>query len=612
MNNMNNNFDAIVIGAGHAGVEAAFALAKSNNKVALITFDLSKITMMPCNPSIGGPAKGIITREIDALGGIQGYYSDLAMIQIKMLNDSKGPAVRAIRAQIDKEKYSKLIREDLQKNSNITLIEAGVYEIKADKKVFKSVVLSTGEEIFAKVCVLTTGTYMNSQILRGSSVTVSGPDGQKTTNKISESLKKLGFELQRFKTGTPARIYKSSIDFSKVEKEILDTNDLNFSNRSNKKLNQQVSCYLTYTNEKTHEIILNNLDKSSMYSGLIKGTGPRYCPSIEDKVVRFSDRNRHQVFFEPETLDETIIYLNGLSTSMPEDIQMQFLKTIPGLENLKIQKYGYAIEYDALNSLDLKHSLETKVIKNFFAAGQINGTSGYEEAAAQGLIAGINAALKLKNKKPLVLKRSDAYIGVLIDDLVIKGTKEPYRMLTSRAEYRLLLRHDNSDYRLSKYGYKLGLISKDEYSQIQKKYKNINSKINYLSKKYLSTNSNIAKKYNIKEATSYLKLLLRPEINPKDILKNYKYQNELLIKIKLEGYIKKQKQDASRMKNLEKIKIPNNINYDKVLNLATEAKDKLKIIKPETIAQAYRISGISPSDIQMLIFHLKTYKKYDN
>ncbi|WP_416321728.1 tRNA uridine-5-carboxymethylaminomethyl(34) synthesis enzyme MnmG [Mycoplasmopsis felis] len=602
-------FPAIVVGGGHAGVEATFALANKGHKVALISFDLNKIAMMPCNPSIGGPAKGIITREIDALGGVQGYFSDLAMIQIKMLNESKGPAVRALRAQIDKEKYSKIIKESLENHPNISLIEGVVEEVLVDenKKVI-GIKLDNEEIIKTDVLVITTGTYMNSRILRGNEIKISGPDNQKTTPKLSLSLQKLGLELQRLKTGTPARVYANSIDFSKVEKENLEDTLLTFSERSNIKLDKQISCYLTYTNEKTHQIIEENINKSAMYSGLIEGIGPRYCPSIEDKVMRFRDKNRHQIFFEPETADGTIIYVNGMSTSMPIEVQDKMLRTIPGLENCQIQKWGYAIEYDALNPLQIKPTLESKLIKNLYTAGQINGTSGYEEAAAQGLIAGINAGLKLENKEPLILLRNDAYIGVLIDDLVTKGTREPYRMLTSRAEYRLLLRNDNPDLRLSKYGYEVGLLTKEQYQKVVDKYNKIYAKIDELSNQYLSSKSDIAKKYNIENGVSLIKVLARPEISASEVLGDFEYKNELTTIVRLEGYIKKQETQAQKMNRLDSLKIPNNIDYSKILNLATEARQKLEQIKPLTIGQASRISGINPSDIQMLMFHLASKK----
>ncbi|WP_027121013.1 tRNA uridine-5-carboxymethylaminomethyl(34) synthesis enzyme MnmG [Mycoplasma leonicaptivi] len=606
---MINRYSAIVIGGGHAGVEATFALANKGHNVALLSFDLNKLAMMPCNPSIGGPAKGIITREIDALGGVQGYFSDLAMIQIKMLNESKGPAVRALRSQIDKEKYSKLIKDSLERHPNITLIETSVEEILVDEsKVFQGVKLNDEQIIYSDVCVITTGTYMNSRILRGEDITISGPDNQKTTMNLSKSLIKHGLELQRLKTGTPARVYASSIDFSKVEKEVLDDTALTFSNRSGVKLGEQISCYLTYTNEKTHQIIEENIAKSAMYSGLIEGVGPRYCPSIEDKVMRFRDKNRHQIFFEPETADGSIIYINGMSTSMPIEVQDKMLRTIPGLENCEIQKWGYAIEYDALNPLQISVSLESKIITNLFTAGQINGTSGYEEAAAQGLIAGINAGQKLEKKDPLILSRSDAYIGVLIDDLVTKGTKEPYRMLTSRAEYRLLLRNDNPDERLSKYGYEVGLITKENYDKVIDKYNRIEEKINELSTMFVSSKSELGKKYNIENGVSMLKVLARPEVEAKDVLGDFEFKNELTTKVRLDGYIKKQESLAQKMSRLDVLKIPQDIDYSKVINLATEARQKLESIKPTTIGQASRISGINPADIQMLMFHIASKK----
>ncbi|MFV8478602.1 tRNA uridine-5-carboxymethylaminomethyl(34) synthesis enzyme MnmG [Mycoplasma sp. B6400] len=605
----NNKYDAIVIGGGHAGVEATFALANMGHKVALISFDLSRIAMMPCNPSIGGPAKGIITREIDALGGVQGYFSDLAMIQIKMLNESKGPAVRAMRAQIDKEKYSRIILEALQKHPNVILIEGVAEEILVENNSFKAIRLEGGEILEAKELVITTGTYMNSRILRGDQITISGPDNQKTTPKLSQSLAKLGFELQRLKTGTPARVFADSIDFSKVEKENLEDTYLSFSTRSNVKLDKQISCYLTYTNEKTHEIIRENIGRSAMYSGLIEGIGPRYCPSIEDKVMRFSDKPRHQVFFEPETVDGSIIYVNGMSTSMPVEVQDLMLRTIPGLENCKVQKWGYAIEYDALNPLQISPSLESKVISNIFTAGQINGTSGYEEAAAQGLMAGINAGRKLENKEPLILKRDDAYIGVLIDDLVTKGTKEPYRMLTSRAEYRLLLRNDNPDLRLAKYGNEVGLVSDEQYQKVVDKYASIQAKIDELANSYLSSKSPLAQRLGVENGVSLLRVLARPDVEASEVVGDYEFKNELTIMVRLDGYIRKQQAEANKMNKLENFKIPQDIDYDKVPNVATEAKQKLAKIRPLTIGQASRISGINPADIQMLMFYIETRNK---
>ncbi|VEU59660.1 tRNA uridine-5-carboxymethylaminomethyl(34) synthesis enzyme MnmG [Mesomycoplasma neurolyticum] len=602
-------FDAIVVGGGHAGIEAIYALAKQGFKSLLVTLDKTKLASMPCNPSIGGPAKGIITREIDALGGVQAIFADQAMIQIKMLNESKGHAVRAIRAQIDKLKYSKIILENIEQNKNITLHETMVDSLILENNEVKGVVTSKNEHIYANTVILTTGTYMDSRILRGDEITKSGPDGQPTSNKLSDFLKNSGFELLRLKTGTPPRIWTNSIDFSEVEEEILDANDLNFSFRTKKKLDKQIHCYLTYTTPDTHKIIMANLNKSSMYSGLIDGVGPRYCPSIEDKIVRFQDKPRHQIFFEPETIKGDVIYVNGLSTSMPQDVQAEIIKTIPGLKNAKVAKWGYAIEYDAINPLELKKSLETKRIKGLFLAGQINGTSGYEEAAGQGLIAGINAAQFLKNKEPIEILRSDGYIGVLIDDLVTKGTKEPYRMLTSRAEYRLLLRNDNVDVRMLEYAYSSGMISEQEYTNVKEKYSKIYQKIEELKNQFISSKSDLAAKYQAQNGQSMYQLLSRPEVDYKDIVNDFEFGYELAIFARLDGYIKKQVNEAKKMIRLENLKIPKNINYDDVINLATEARHKLNLIKPTTIGQASRISGINPSDIQMLMFYLNTRKK---
>lgn len=606
---MNKKFDAIVIGGGHAGIEAVFALANTGFKVALITLNKNKLAMLPCNPSIGGPAKGIITREIDALGGVQGYFADKATIQIKMLNTSKGPAVRALRAQIDKDKYSKIVLSAILKNKNITLIESTVKEIIQKNNIVSGVVIENDVIINSKIVIVTTGTYMSSKILRGSDILISGPDGEKTSLDLSKSLEKNGIKLIRLKTGTPARIFANSINWSELEEEILPLENLSFSSKTRKKLISQVHCWLTYTNQETHKIILENLNKSAMYSGLIKGIGPRYCPSIEDKIVKFSQKERHQVFFEPETQKQDVYYINGLSTSMPEEVQDKFLRTIPGLKNCKIQKYGYAIEYDALESGQIFNSLESKKIKNLYFAGQINGTSGYEEAAGQGIVAGINASLRLKNKEPIVLKRSDSYIGVLIDDLVLKGTKEPYRMLTSRAEFRLLLRNDNADIRMLEYAKYSNMISSNKYYQVKNKYKLIDQKIEELSNKYLSSNNKLAKKYSILNGSSILKIISRPDVDYNDFIKDFKYKEELIIKIRLEGYIVKQKKLASKMEKMELLKIPKDINYNQITNLALEAIDKLNKTKPETIGQAYRISGINPSDIEMILFYLNTRHK---
>ena len=602
-------YDAIVVGGGHAGIEAAFALAKNHFRVALITLNKNKLAMLPCNPSIGGPAKGIITREIDALGGMQGYFADQAMIQIKMLNTSKGPAVRALRAQIDKEKYSAIILEAVLANPYIDLIEATVEALIVEQQVVQGVILEDQSQIKAQVVIITTGTYMSAKILRGHDVKISGPDGEKTSTSISASLKDHGINLIRLKTGTPARIWADSIDWSEVEEEILPVEKLNFSDQSGITLANQVHCWLTYTNSQTHQIILDNLDQSAMYGGLIKGVGPRYCPSIEDKVVRFSHKDRHQVFFEPETARQDVYYINGLSTSLPAEIQDAFLRTIPGLKNCRIQKYGYAIEYDALASGQIQKSLESKTIKNLFFAGQINGTSGYEEAGGQGIVAGINAALKLRHQDPIDLQRFDSYIGVLIDDLVFKETKEPYRMLTSRAEFRLLLRNDNADIRLAPYALYANMISRKQYDQIVAKYDDITKQIEKLQNQYLSANDPLAQKYQVLNGLSLYKLLARPEVDVDDFLANYPYKYELLTQIRLAGYIVKQQTFAAKMQRMENVKIPPNLDYQQVANLATEARDKLQTFNPQTIGQAARISGINPADIEMLLFHMNVKLK---
>lgn len=615
-------YDIIVVGGGHAGCEASLAGARLHNKTLLITGNIKNIADMPCNPSIGGPAKGILVREIDALGGEMGINTDKSHIQLKMLNTKKGPAVWALRAQADKIIYPKEMLKTLNNQENLEIKEAMVDDlIVLDNKVM-GVKLENGEEISSKIVILTTGTYLKADILVGSNRTPGGPHGEKEAKNLSDNLRKLGLTIQRLKTGTPQRILKSSIDFSTLEREDGDQvlRTFSYDTLPLYKIEDQEPCYLTYTNEKTHAIIRQNLEKSSMYGGYVKGVGPRYCPSIEDKVVRFADKERHQLFLEPESKYYDDIYLQGFSTSMPYDVQEEMVHSLKGLEHAKIIKYAYAIEYDAINPLEMKASLENKKIENLFTAGQINGTSGYEEAAAQGLMAGINASLKLKGKEPLILKRNEAYIGVLIDDLVTKGTKEPYRMLTSRAEYRLLLRHDNADIRLREYGYQIGLIDEEKYQKFQAKLNNIDKLINTLKEIKITPNEKVLiEKLNtspIFDGISLYDLLKRPSIKIKDLIAlkkvDLKYDEEVLmqaeIQIKYEGYIKKALKEVERLKQLEDIKIPKDIDYLKISNLASEARQKLLKILPTTLGQASRISGVNPSDIAVLSVYLKRFK----
>ncbi|MDD4705761.1 MAG: tRNA uridine-5-carboxymethylaminomethyl(34) synthesis enzyme MnmG [Bacilli bacterium] len=618
---MKNKYDIIVVGGGHAGCEASYAAAKLNFNVALITSNIKNIADMPCNPSIGGTAKGIVVREIDALGGIMGKIADRSHFQIKMLNNSKGPAVRSLRAQADKKIYPQEMLKELKKLKNLSIIEAMVEDIMVTDNNIKGVILENHKTINCKSLILTTGTYLKSNVLVGSEIKKEGPHGERRSLKLSNNLKKQGFEILRLKTGTPQRIEKNSIDYSKLKPEYGDLNPLTFSfdNPPLYDVNNQELCYVTYTSPETHKIIKDNLKKSAMYSGNVKGIGARYCPSIEDKIVRFADKERHQLFLEPESKFTNEIYIQGFSTSMPYDVQDKLVHSLPGLEKAKILKYAYAIEYDAINPLHLKPSLETKIINNLFTAGQINGTSGYEEAAGQGLIAGINASLKLQNKVPLILKRNESYIGVLIDDLVTRGTIEPYRLLTSRAEYRLILRHDNADLRLRKYGYEVGLINKTQYNKLIKKEKNINELINELKTKRLSKKNiplDILNKIKEKQLTSgysLFELIKRPEFKIKDCFNSKlitnKYSEDIIetteFLIKYEGYINKTNKDIERLLKLEKKQIPEDLDYDKVKNIATEARQKLNQIKPLTIAQASRISGVNPADISMLVIYLK-------
>ena len=599
-------YDVIVVGAGHAGCEAALACARMKKNTLLITINIDNIADMPCNPSIGGSAKGIVVREIDALGGEMGRNADKTLLQMKMLNRSKGPAVRSLRSQADKVTYKKEMLKTLRNTENLTIKEAIVSDLLVENNKIVGITTEDGETIYCKACILTTGTYLKADILVGDKRTKEGPHGEKRANFLSDNLEKLGFKLLRLKTGTPPRIERSSIDFSVLKREDGDDCKLTFSfdDIAYYDYKNQVPCYLTYTNLKTHKIIMDNLNKSAMYGGFYEklGTGPRYCPSIEDKVVRFKDKERHQLFLEPESMYYDDIYLQGFSTSMPHDVQEDMVHSLKGLEHAKILRYAYAIEYDAIDPLQLKPSLETKVVENLFTAGQINGTSGYEEAAGQGIVAGINASLKLDNKEPLILSRSDAYIGVLIDDLVTKGTIEPYRLLTSRAEFRLLLRSDNADLRLSEKAYKIGLLSEERHNKLLNKIEEI--------KEIEEDIKNITcpkEKCNLSE---YLK---RPEVKIIDYVDklNKKYSKEALEQVeinhKYEGYIIKAKKEAEKMIKLGKKQIPEDIDYEKVDNLATEARQKLEKIRPRTIDQATRISGVNPSDIAILMVYLKRF-----
>ena len=616
------NYEVIVVGGGHAGCEAALATARMGHKTLLVTGNINNIADMPCNPSIGGSAKGIVVREIDALGGEMGRCADKSLLQIKMLNSAKGPAVRSLRAQADKITYPKNMLKTLRECDNLEILEALVKDVKTNDNKVSGVLLEDGREIYSKAVILTTGTYMNADILVGDTRRREGPHGEKPSNYLSDNLAKKGFKLKRLKTGTPPRIKRDSIDFSKTKLENGDSvyHTFSFDNKVYYDVDNQVPCYLTYTTEETHKIILDNLNKSSMYGGLpdIKGIGPRYCPSIEDKVVRFRDKERHQLFLEPESLYYDDIYLQGFSTSMPHDIQEKMVHSLPGLERAEILKYAYAIEYDAIYPTQLKFSLETKLIENLFTAGQINGTSGYEEAACQGLMAGINAGLKLEGKDPLILKRDEAYIGVLIDDLITKGIRDPYRLLTSRSEYRLLLRTDNADLRLRDYGYKVGLVSKERYDKFLEKKANIEKAISEFKEIRLTPKDNDYLESLgttlLKDGVSLYDLLKRPEIKINDLLRylNNEYDEDVLyqvmVKAKYEGYINKELEEAARMKRYEDKKIPKDVDYDSMHNLASEAKQKLKEVEPETIGQAMRISGVNPADISILTMYLKRGK----
>ncbi|MBQ6493542.1 MAG: tRNA uridine-5-carboxymethylaminomethyl(34) synthesis enzyme MnmG [Erysipelotrichaceae bacterium] len=613
--------DCIVVGAGHAGVEAAMSLAHAGKDTVLVTIKLNHIAKMPCNPSIGGPAKGVVVREIDALGGVMPKVADRTALQFKMLNTTKGPGVWNMRVQSDKLRYSKMMRDLCLNTENLTVIEDIVEEVICEDGAFKAVRLNKNGVIEARACILTTGTYMDSTVMISADTRSEGPDGDKTTKNLSESLRKLGIKLFRLKTGTPQRVLTTSIDFSRTKYEPGADHFLHFSEETKQEdvrpIDEQIPCYLTYTTPKTLEIIRANLDRSSMYSGVVKGVGPRYCPSIEDKVVRFADKERHQLFLEPESLSLDTTYIQGFSTSMPREVQEEMVHSLIGLENAKIIKYAYAIEYDAVDPLQVKANLELKDIANLFISGQILGTSGYEEAAGLGIMAGINVRRKLDGEEPFILKRDEAYIGVMIDDLVTKGTNEPYRLLTSRAEFRLLLRHDNADQRLLKYGYENKLISEERYQRFLKKMQDIEELKQTLKEGKVERSSGINEYLkqlgfeNEDGSHNAYELLRRPGVELDKVLSymgiecDQQIARQAEIEIKYEGYIAKARKEADRMAKMDNIRLPEDIDYLHVDNLALEARAKLDKIRPASLGQASRISGINPSDIQVLAIYLK-------
>ncbi|MFB5253119.1 tRNA uridine-5-carboxymethylaminomethyl(34) synthesis enzyme MnmG [Bacillus mycoides] len=616
------SYDVIVIGAGHAGCEAGLAAARMGSKTLMLTINLDMVAFMPCNPSVGGPAKGIVVREIDALGGEMGRNIDKTHIQMRMLNTGKGPAVRALRAQADKFSYQHELKKTIEETPNLTLFQGLVERLIVEDGVCKGVITQAGAEYTAKTVVITTGTFLRGEIIMGDLKYSSGPNNQQPSITLSEHLEELGFDLVRFKTGTPPRVNSNTIDYSKTEIQPGDDKPRAFSFETTKFIMDQIPCWLTYTSTETHRLIDENLHRSAMYSGMIKGTGPRYCPSIEDKVVRFNDKPRHQIFLEPEGRNTQEVYVQGLSTSLPEDVQRAMLRTIPGLENVEMMRTGYAIEYDAIVPTQLWPTLETKKIKNLYTAGQINGTSGYEEAAGQGLMAGINAACRSLGKKEVILGRADAYIGVLIDDLVTKGTNEPYRLLTSRAEYRLLLRHDNADLRLTEVGREIGLIKEDRYERFTNKKLQIEQEKERLESIFIKPRPEVQELIRsiggseLKDGIRASDLLRRPEMTyehihllvPSELELNDEITEQVEIQIKYEGYIEKSLQQVERMKKMENKKIPVDIDYDAISSLATEARQKLKDVRPLSMGQASRISGVNPADVSILLIYIEQGK----
>lgn len=612
-------YDVIVVGAGHAGCEAGLASARLGAKTLVLTINLDMVAFMPCNPSVGGPAKGTVVREIDALGGEMGKVLDKTHIQMRMLNTGKGPAVRALRAQADKFMYQHEMKKTLENEPNLTLMQGMVESLIMEDGVCKGVITQTGAIYSSQAVIITTGTFLRGEIILGELKYSSGPNNQQPSIKLSEQLQELGFDLDRFKTGTPPRVNSHTIDYSKTEIQPGDEIPRAFSYETTKFITDQLPCWLTYTSEKTHKLIEDNLHRAPMYSGMIKGRGPRYCPSIEDKVVRFNDKPRHQIFLEPEGRNTQEVYVQGLSTSLPEEIQHELIRSVPGLENAQMMRAGYAIEYDAIIPTQLWPTLETKKVKNLFTAGQINGTSGYEEAAGQGLMAGINAAMKILGKEEVTLSRSDAYIGVMIDDLITKGTTEPYRLLTSRAEYRLLLRHDNADLRLTELGHSIGLIKEERYQKFLVKKQMIENEIKRLKNLIIKPSQNVQELIKglggseLKDGIRASDLLKRPEMTYEHIMQlvpseeelDYEVEEQVEIQIKYEGYIEKSLQQVERLKKMEDKKIPENIDYDVITGLAKEARQNLKEVQPLSIAQASRISGVNPADISILLVYLE-------